>query len=137
MIAYVQENLNPGEFDLFLDMVDPQPEPEREKPKRTRAPRTGLPPAAAAPAPKETQAEKEPVPLGLCSHKFEDDRECLAPASNTIHDKSFGYAGYHPFEPPKAVARAGRKSKPKPVDTTQTITSDDAIATAIAAGSGD
>lgn len=69
-------------------------------------------PAASPLAPKEL-AESVTVPPGLCSHKFENDKICLAAADNAIHDPEFEYAGHHEFEPPKSVARAPRKSKPK------------------------
>jgi len=143
MIAYVQENLNPGEFDLFLDMVDPHPEPEQEKPKRTRVPRTGLPPAASASTQKEPTTDKEPKCV-ICAHgkDYEDHQPgsksyhefeagptavkksgvcaktvgewtCGLPEDNPLHHDSV-YRDYHPFEPSKSVTRAGRKSKPKP-----------------------
>lgn len=92
---------------------------------------------ASAPAPKATKAENDSIPPGLCSYKYPEGHVCLAPADNAIHDKSFGYAGYHPFEPSKPVARTGRKSKLKPGETSSAPSSEIETETAIAAGAGD
>lgn len=48
MISYVRENLNPGEYDLFLDILVPEPVVEAARPaKKKRKPRAGSKRAAS------------------------------------------------------------------------------------------
>lgn len=66
---------------------------------------------------------------------------CGDPEDHLIHSSSGGYAGYHPFEAPKPVARAPRKSRQKPEEQSVTqnleIVKDAATSAARAASEGD
>lgn len=47
-----------------------------------------------------SSATGTPKSVSRCTYKFEDGGEtCEAIASDPIHDQTFGYAGYHPFQP--------------------------------------
>jgi len=107
--------------DELVRELTPQPRNKTEKA------------TASAPAQKDPPA----VVPGTCSYKYPNGNGCFATADNAIHDKSMGYAGYHPFEPAKPVARAPRKSKQKPGDTLPVPSSEIEPETAIAAGAGD
>lgn len=41
MVTYVRENLNPDEYDLFLDKIAPQPLPEVKKPQKKAGKKEG------------------------------------------------------------------------------------------------
>lgn len=96
------------------------------------APKPRKKPERSAPA--QASPEKEVVPPGLCSHKYPEGSTCMAIADNAIHDMSFGYAGYHPFEPSKPVARARKRSSPKGSEASSTPTSETEKVTATAVG---
>lgn len=106
MVAYVRENLNPGEYDLFLDMVAPEPEPEA--PKQTRKKR-------AARTPKQAGLPKAEAGNGaLCIAQVPGlDVPCGNVEENPIHDPNGGYGGYHPFvlSAPAAEPRSSRRRR--------------------------
>jgi hypothetical protein len=110
MILYVQENLSSDEYNLFLDMVDPQPEvtkPTRKK-RASKSPRAQSLSSVIAQTPKPAA----PADSAPCVYQYPKDGEikpgviCGSPADDTIHDRSMGYAGYHEFDAPKVKKAA-------------------------------
>ena len=93
---------------------------------------------------KASAAQKEPTP-----EKKSSDARCVAnvPTLNVpcgeledsaIHDPKGGYTSYHPFEPAKSVARAGRKSSRKGSGTSsEATTASEGDAAIAVGGSGD
>lgn len=135
MVAHVRENLNPGEYFLFLDMVAPQPEPEPAA-KKIRKKRERAEPLSDE---RRQAVHKRGLPQSngqLCIAKILGlDVECGDPEDNRVHDKSAGYAGYHPFQASASVQPAEKKSKKK--DAVASINQNSEIdkAAAISAGS--
>ena len=101
---------------------------------------------AQASAPRKASTKKQasaPAQLpdqeaigGLCSYRLTGGNTCLATADNALHDKSMGYAGYHPFVPSTSVARAPRKSKPKSESTPSIQSIEGEMENAMSASSG-
>lgn len=86
----------------------------------------------SAPAPKPPPVDKE----SRCAFFFADETPCNRIEDNPVHRKDGGYAGYHPFEPPKVVDRAGRKSKVKSEATNFTPSIEGETGNVLAASSG-
>jgi hypothetical protein len=135
MIAYVRENLNPGEYDLFLDLVDPQPEPAPAKKKRTkRGSKSSRASGLAAAIKNSLEAQKKASTIS--ADQGDDSGPLCGTCGNTedFQDHFRPSPNYHEFEGPKPVARAGRKSKQKPGETSSAPSSEIESETAIAAG---
>lgn len=88
---------------------------------------------ASPPAQKDPPTEKN---KGLCSFVYPDQSACNCAEDNPVHEIEGGYAGYHPFEPPKPVVRAGRKSKQKSEGTSSTPNIEGETENALAVSSG-
>jgi hypothetical protein len=101
--------------------LEPTPRKKREKP-------------AASPVALKEQAKTEAVVSGLCSHELEGGTTCLAAPDKPIHFPE--YAGNHPFERPKSVARAPRKSRQKPESAPSTQSTEGETENALVASSG-
>lgn len=101
--------------------LEPTPRKKREK-------------LAASPVALKEQAKTEATPSGSCSHVLEDGTTCLAAPDNPIHFPEF--AGTHPFERPKSVARAPRKSKQKSGAAGSTQSIEDETVNALVVSSG-
>jgi len=92
-----------------------------------------------------TPADKSPsveVSEGLCAHRFENNKPCLAAADNAIHDSSFSYAGYHPFVPtaPSVTGRSSRKKSSTKASESSVASSEtppDSVGNAVQEVSGD
>lgn len=60
-----------------------------------------------------------PETVVLCAYVYSEDgvvnagMKCGEPRVNVVHDKSFGYAGYHPFVEPSLARPAAGKSSSK------------------------
>ena len=101
---------------------------------------------AQASAPRKASTKKQagaPAQLpdkeakgGLCSYRFEGGIVCSAAADNAVHDKSMGYAGYHPFKPSKSVARAPRRSGKKSESAPSIQSTEGETGNAMSASSG-
>lgn len=59
---------------------------------------------------------------------------CYEVEGYAVHDKTMGYADYHPFDAPKSVARARKRSSPKGSEVSSTPTSETEKETATAVG---
>lgn len=142
--ALIQQynSLTDVEQKVFLDLVDPQPEPQEVKRTRKKratsaasaaAKKRGLPDTAtAAGADAETATTH-----ALCVANVPTlNVPCASSELNAIHDPKGGYAGYHPFEAPKVVARAQRKLRQKKEEPGSIPNSEIETATAIGAGAG-
>lgn len=109
MIHHVQENLTTDEWALFLDLADPLPEPEpvqSEKPKRKRK-RAGKSVRATSLA-SAIKGTAKPV-SSTCTYDLGNGHgSCGGPEDDPIHDKEFGYAGYHEFVGPVTATGASQ-----------------------------
>lgn len=112
MITYVRENLSTDEYMLFLDLLAPEPEPEAKPAKKTRkksasksASKSSRASGMAA-AINRSLSQRRQVKDGACTFVLGNGATCNTGDNNPIHDQSFGYAGYHEFQP------AGKLSAP-------------------------
>lgn len=86
--------------------------------------------AASAPAQSDSPADKKDSGAPCIANVPTLNVPCGEREDRPIHDPNGGYAGYHPFETPKPVARAPRKSKAKPGETSSVPSSEIAPAAA-------
>lgn len=115
MIAYVRENLDEGEYDLFLDLILPEPEPLKAAKKgRKKSSKGGSKSSRAS-----GMAAAISNSLNQRRRVAGDNPELTGPTcakdgcswkeEDLIHDPRGGYAGYHPFVPAAQPTR-GRSS---------------------------
>lgn len=115
MVFHVQEHLNPEEYAVFLDMIDPLPEPQpevkpakkaRKKPASKKSPR-----ASSLEQQIQTRARRGPTVSGFaddtdmqrCEFVRDDNKVCgLLPDHNVHHLQSA--MGYHEFDAGKPTA---------------------------------
>lgn len=128
MVAYVRENLNPGEYDLFLDMIAPESLPEVKKPVKKSSKKAGKKSARAsgmaAAISGSLQRGRGVVTGGdgneddgRCAYVITEDAGdgggpivCDALPDNNVHHKRTD-PDYHPFQP-------AASSAPPPSDQT-------------------
>lgn len=71
--------------------------------KASKSPRAASLAGAIATRPKRTPD----MPEAICTFQYHDESFCDQGESNLVHDKTAGYAGYHPFTPAAAQAASG------------------------------
>lgn len=106
MVRYVQENLNPDEYDLFLDLCVPEPEPEAAKPVKKKRKSSSKSPRAsgmAAAINRNLRQRRDELPE-QCAQELTNGGTCAFPEDHLIHDPKGGYSGYHPFVSPAPSA---------------------------------
>lgn len=116
MIEYVRENLDDGEYNLFLDLLVPEPEPVAKPTKKTRKKR-----ATKSAHQQSLSSAIQKVGKGRvgdsyearCQYQYSDDspinpgQSCNMEESFAVHDPTMGYAGYHEFQSGKSAAASG------------------------------
>ena len=119
---------------VFLDLVDPQVEPEQpaKKPRKKRTTKSAKAQSLES-AIKSSHDAKADAPQAngqLCTATIPGlGVECGDPEDNRVHDKSAGYAGYHPFEPPAQTAEKKSKRKAAAASTTPNLETGSGAAT--------
>lgn len=88
-------------------------------------------------AAQKESTKSDPIPEGLCSYKYPEGHVCLAPAGNAIHDKSMGYAGYHPFQSSAPVVAKRSRQKSAATQPTPSIANEVESVSAVGVGAGD
>jgi hypothetical protein len=101
MIAYVRENLDEGEYDLFLDLILPEPEPVKAVKKgRKRAGKGGSKSSRASGMAAAINRSLESSRQAATKDDSEDDGFCAAcnvqMGDNVHHLESL--PDYHPFQ---------------------------------------
>lgn len=107
MIAYVRENLDEGEYDLFLDLILPEPEPVKAAKKgRKKSSKGGSKSARAqslsgaiqrTPKAKVDSDDNEDGPR--CAFLMGDNAPCNATEHSPVHKEDGGYLAWHEFQP--------------------------------------
>ena len=90
------------ERNFVLDLFVPLPEPEQVEAKPKRGRKKGAKGASKLASSIAAQITKNPeskrsTDEGACTFVLENGQVCNTGDNNPIHDKSFGYAGYHEF----------------------------------------
>lgn len=101
--------LDDGDKLTFLDLVDPLPEKHGHRPKKKAGKRSSTSKASQSStkssrasgmaAQLSSRRQRQQINEGACTFVLEDGAICNTGDNNPIHDKSFGYAHCHPFQP--------------------------------------
>lgn len=95
-----------AEREMLVEALGPVKKATR---RRNGTGRGGRSPRAAslAGAIAGTAKRTPDMPEAICTFQYHDESFCDQGESNLVHDKTAGYAGYHPFQPAAAQAAAG------------------------------
>lgn len=93
-----------AEREMLVEALGPV---KRATAKRTRKSSKSPRAASLAGAIAGTAKRAPDMPEAICTFQYHDESFCDQCESNLVHDKTAGYAGYHPFQPAAAQAAAG------------------------------
>lgn len=141
LVVEIKGTLTEDEYNLLLDELLPEPEPEAKPAKKTRKKAAGKKSARASGLGEQLGNRRRTPKIndGACAYVLGDGSICNTGDNNPIHDETFGYAAYHPFQPPAQDAAA--RSRPREAYTLSVANSEteqeDASNVHHAASSGD
>lgn len=120
MITYVRENLDDGEYDLFLDLILPEPEPAKAAKKgRKKSSKGGSKSSRAsgmAAAINRSLSQQREAAVGgfaddvdglLCRYEFENGGSCKRTSDHNVHHLQTDSL-YHEFVAGGPVAHEAR-----------------------------